>query len=344
MKFTIERNELVSKLQDIQGIAESNPSMPILGHALISIDNGSSSLMATNLTTSVMQQLKLISDDAGKFCIPAKKLLEIVRELDKPISFEKKDNWITIKSDKHKFKIACLPAEQYPTLPTFEEEITLTLKGDVFAGMLDRTEFAAPEKDQRVFLNSLLFHLKTNATITIVSTNGQRLSLIRKKLPIAVTEEKKYIVPKKSVQDLAKILDGKNDVTIRINKKTAVFETVEKTLVSQLLEGSYPDYEKVLPKDHDKVITVKKAELLKAIKLASIISGDSSVVIELSKNTITISAKQKELGETNSPIDIQYEGDALTLGVNAKYLMEALSVVESDDAILKFKEALYPVL
>ncbi len=346
MKFTIENDELRSKLRDAVGIIDGASTDLPYAHALLDVSNGSSKITASNLDTTIIQPVKLESDEAGRILLPAKKLFELVEQLDKPVTFEQKKEGgqVTIESGKHKFKINCADANTYPSLPEIKEELTVTIAGKLMAYMISKTDYAAPEKDTRQMLNSILMHIKPNATITLAATDGHRLSLIRKKTEITVESELKYIIPIKSAEYLSKIIDKDKPLTIQLSNNMASFETNAKKYMTKLLEGAFPDYERIIPKDHDKVIIIPKAEMLKAAKIASIMSTDNAIILNLAKDQITVSGRQKEIGGTTSTIETAYEGEELQIAINSKYLIEVLKVIESGNVVLKFKEKLAPVL
>lgn len=345
MQFQIEKDELLRKLSDTIKIVENTSAVGVTNHALIIVNNGSSQVMATNMDTTIIQNLTLTADAPGKVCVPAKKLLDMTRELDKPLTCELKDSTLKLKSGNHKFNLQCLDPESFPVMPEFTEDISMILEGKVLLAMIEKSDYAAPEKDARIILNSVLFHLKTNGSLTLAATDGHRLSLVRKKIPVPVETEAKYIMPIKAVAYLTKMIKPERQVTIRLNKNLASFMFDGKTLITKLLEGSFPSYESIIPKENDKVITgVDKGELTKALKLAIIISGEKGVVLALTKNKLTIAAKDNDLGNSSTEIAIAFDGEDMTLALSAGFLLDALEVTESDTVTIKIKDPVSPVL
>ena len=350
MKLKIQKEDIQHALQSIQGIVDKKTTMPILSHFLLKADK-EASIMATDLDIALKEPLKAEIIKKGSLCIPARKLFEIAKEVDGEISLETQDNnWIKVTSGKSTFKLMGLPEEDFPALPEMEKSEELKISADTLKTMIEKTIYATGESDTRYTLNGLLMHfkpVKNKIELKVVGTDGHRLSVIAVEIEGKLSEEKKLILPKKAAMELRKLIEGSSDnITIYINKNHMFFSTDHIVLTSRLIEGTYPNYEQVVPKDNDKKIIIDKLTFLKALRRTSIMSRErtNAVRLDLEDTKITLISMNPDIGEAREELEAQYKGEPMSVGYNARYLMDILQAMEGESVSLELQEPLSPTL
>jgi DNA polymerase-3 subunit beta len=350
MKLKVKREEIQDSLQSIQGIVDKKSTMPILSHFLLKA-NETASLMATDLDIALKGPVKADILEKGSLCIPARKLFEIAREVEGDILLESQDNnWIKATSGKSTFKLMGLPEEDFPALPEVSKSEEMTIKAEILKDMIDKTVYATGESDTRYTLNGLLFHLipqKKNIELKIVGTDGHRLSVIAVKIEGKLSEEKKLILPKKAAMELKKLIEGRTgSITLYIAKNHIFFSIDDVILTSRLIEGTYPNYEQVIPKGNEKKVVVDKMTFLKALKRTSIMSREktNAVRFDLEAGKITLISMNPDIGEAREELEAQYKGDQMTVGYNARYIIDILQAMEGESVHIELQEPLSPSL
>jgi DNA polymerase-3 subunit beta len=350
MKLNIQKEAIQNALQRIQGIVDKKTTMPILSHFLLKA-NKTASLMATDLDIALKGPVQAEILEKGSLCIPARKLFEIAREVEGDISLEtQENNWIKVTSGKSTFKLMGLPEEDFPSLPEMSRSEELTIKAETLKVMIEKTVYATGESDTRYTLNGLLMHFKPKKKtieLRIIGTDGHRLSAILMSLEGKISEEKKLILPKKAAMELRKLVEGSSDnVTIYINKNHIFFKTDNIVLTSRLIEGTYPNYEQVIPKNNEKRIIIDKIAFLKALRRTSIMSRErtNAVRVDMEPGKITLISMNPDIGEAREELNAQYKGEQMTVGYNARYLIDVLQAMEGETVSLELQEPLSPTL
>jgi DNA polymerase-3 subunit beta len=350
MKLKIQKEDIQHALQNIQGIVDKKTTMPILSHFMLKV-NDTASIMATDLDIALKGPLKAEILQKGGLCIPARKLFEIAREVEGEILLEAQDNnWVKVTSGKSTFKLMGLPVEDFPALPEVSKSEELTIKAETLKNMIEKTIYATGESDTRYTLNGLLLHFitkKNSITLKMVGTDGHRLSVIAEQLEGDLAEEKKLILPKKAAIELKKLLEGSTDtITIYIDKNHLFFGTDDIMLTSRLIEGTYPNYEQVVPKNNDKHVIIDKVAFLKALKRTSIMSRErtNAVRLDLESGKITLISMNPDIGEAREELAAQYKGDQMSIGYNARYVMDILQAMGSESVQIELQEPLSPSL
>jgi DNA polymerase-3 subunit beta len=348
MKLKIQKDAIQHSLQSIQGIVDKKTTMPILSHFLLKV-NKTASLMATDLDVALKGPLNAEIIQKGGLCIPARKLFEISREVEGDILLEaQENNWIKVTSGKSTFKLMGLPAEDFPALPEMSKSEELSVKAETFKDMIEKTIYATGESDTRYTLNGLLFHFipkKNKIDFKIVGTDGHRLSTIYIQLDGSLSEEKKIILPKKAAMELKKLLEGcEGNISIYIDKNHVFFNTDDVILTSRLIEGTYPNYEQVIPKNNEKHVAIDKTALLKALRRTSIMSRErtNAVRLDLEEGKVTLISMNPDIGEAREEVAAQYKGEQVTVGYNARYMLDILQTMEGDVVQLELQEPLSP--
>lgn len=350
MKITISRDQLKEKLSMLQGVTGKATTMPILSHCLMAATKEGITLTATDLTISLKEQLTAKVEREGAACIPARKFYEIISESDSDIVLEttKEGTSLEIRSGKSRFRVSCLPANEFPNWPEAGRGGTITLTAADLADMIDKTIYAAGETDTRYTLNGLLFHLQPSGNkITMVGTDGHRLALINKEIDLAGWDETRAIVPKKALSELNKLMDGKQDVACSISKNHILFEVPGASVLATLIEGTYPNYETIIPHNDTHAIHINKAMLIKAIKKVSIMAreGTKGISVEVADQKMTLTSSNPELGEATDEIPAEHIGpEPIKIGFNAKYLLDAASAFTEESMTIALESALSPAL
>lgn len=351
MKLRIEKEELQKALQNIQGIVDKKTTMPILSHFMLKVDKTESSIMATDLEIALKGPVDAEIIEKGSLCIPARKLFEIVKEVDGDILLESQENnWLRITSGKSTFKLMGLPEEEYPTLPQMTKAEDLNIDAGAFKNMIEKTVYATGESDSRYTLNGLLIHLvpgKKTTEIIMVGTDGHRLAIISNKIAGDVSEEMKLILPKKAAMELRRILEtSSGDITLHLDKNHIFFTIGDIVLTSRLIEGNYPNYDQVIPKSNEKEVIIDKVTCLKALRRTSIMSRErtNAVRFDIEPGKITLISINPDIGEAREEIAAQYKGEQVSIGYNARYLMDAIQAMDGESIRFEIQEPLSPTL
>jgi DNA polymerase-3 subunit beta len=348
MKFTVSKTEMQKKLSDIQGIVEKRNTMPVLSHFLLNASENDSYIIATDLETTLREPLHIEVETDGRLCVPAKKLFEIVKEAEEDLSFESTaDHWLEVKSGNSNFKLACLPADEFPAWPELGEAEDISVESETLLNMIEKTIYSAGDNDNKYTLNGLLFHLKPDkGRLRLVGTNGHRLAAASKQVETEVKEERQLIVSKKAVSEVRRLLGMEEKVRILMGKNHALFCVGNVQFLTRLIEGTYPAYEMVIPKANGKKASAERDAFMKALNRVSIMSKEVShaVRLDLAEDLITLSSSDPNLGKAKDEVAADYKGDELTIAFNARYLLDALKVMTSDKVILELADPLSPTL
>lgn len=348
MKLSISKEEIQEKLSNIQNIVEKKNTMPILSHFLLDAGKNDAHIAATDLQVAVKEPLKATVRGEGKLCIPARKLFEIVREAEGEITIESEDEQrIKIMSGKSRFRLSCLPASEFPAWPAMESAEEVGFTTATLADMIDKTIYSAGETDTRYTLNGLLLHIKPNdRNLTVVGTDGHRLAIITKGLEKTSKDEKKVILPRKAATELKKFFGGAETFSAVLGKNHMLFKIGAVSFLARLIEGSYPDYEKVIPLSNKKAITFDREIFLRALRRVSIISREHSnaIKMDISNGLLVISSSNPDIGEASDEINVEYNGEPLTIGFNARYLMDSLNAMTSGKVVFTLNDSLSPTL
>ncbi|MFN3395506.1 MAG: DNA polymerase III subunit beta [Thermodesulfovibrionales bacterium] len=346
MKITVSKEEIQDKLQNIQNIVDKKNTMPILSHFLLDTEEQKAFIYATDLQLAIKEPVEATVQRPGKMCIPAKKLLEIVRELEGDITLDSEDGqWVKGISGKSRFRLACLPSSEFPAWPGIETEEEIVFNSDDLVEIIERTIYSAGEADTRYTLNGLLFHIKPGGVINVVGTDGHRLTLIIKETGHNIKEEKRLIIPRKAASEIGKFVNGVESISFKIGKNHVLFKIAETDFLVRLIEGTYPNYEQVIPRN-DKVLKLKREDFLKTLKRVSIMSREKSnaVKMDISDGLLVISSSNPDLGEARDEIGVEYSGDALEIGFNARYIIDSLLAMKGDIVSFALHDQLSPSL
>lgn len=347
MKFICKRSDLMHGVQTVINAVSNRNTLPILSNILFETDENSLLLSTTDLEVSIKCTIPAEITDSGSTTIPAKRLFEIVRELpDKNITLSINDNHlVTLICEKSTFKLNGLPKDEYPILPKVKKDKGFELSKTTFQNMIKKIIFAVSTDETRYVLNGVLFSVEEN-NLLMVSTDGHRLSLYNENLEKNPNQKFNHIVPSKALQELNKILDDEGDVNIQLNDNQIIFSTSDIVLMSRVIDGQFPNYEQVIPKQSDKRIEVDAAQLLSATRRVSLMASDksNSVKYAISQGKMLITANTPEVGEAEEEIDVDYTGDNISVAFNAKYILDVLKNIGTEKSSLELTTNLNPGL
>lgn len=358
MKLRISRDELLTALQRVQGVVEKRNTMPQLSNILLEAKPEGVDVTATDLEIGMRGLYKATVQEPGAVTLSARKVFEILKELPAgDIELAVGDNnWATIRCGKSQFKIVGLPSSDYPALPSIEREGLTPLTGAGLLELIRKTLFAVGDNDARYILNGLLVTLlagEKKTTLRLVGTDGHRLALAEQDLPTAsgkdAPKEIKAIIPKKAAFEMRRLLEeGDGEPLIGFTKNLMIFRKSGLLLTSRLMEGNYPNYQQVIPKekDQDKKVSVARVELEGALRRVAVLSRDKTNAVKLTLATgkMTLFSSNPDFGEATEELPAQYKGETLTTGFNARYLLDVLSVMDGDAVSIQMDNPLSPCL
>ena len=341
MELVVRKNDLLRELQLFQGIVERKNTIPILANVLMEAKGDQVELLATDLEVGLRSRCGASVSKSGALTLPAKKLYEIVKALpDTDVRIEQDSTSVTVAADRFDSKMQTLPREDFPTVPDATGQGLLSLSGSVLRTMIARTQFAITGEDTRYFLNGAQLVLKPES-MTLVATDGHRLALVTVPRAGAASEtETKVILPKKTLMELAKLLDGDVEVRYEHGENHLFFHVGDRLLISRKIDGQFPAYERVIPKGNDKRVEFERDRLTNAIKRVALLSNERSRAVKLAidKGKVEVTSSSPEFGEAREQLSVEYAGPPLQICFNAQYVLDFVNVVETDGVALELKD------
>ncbi len=350
MKFTINKEQMITGLQAVQNIVGSRTTLPILSNVLLNVEGGKLELTATDLDVTVGCAVEASVKKAGAITLPVKKLFGIVRELgSSELEFEVDErNACKLKAGSSYYKINGLPAEEFPPMPKFDEKQKIVLGQERVKGILKKTSFAVSTDETRYVLNGILFSFKDHK-MTLVATDGRRLALVDEELEANAVNQSEFIVPTKAIGELNRLLQEKGEVEIKYSENQAAFslkgeEGISIQVITKLVEGNYPNYKQVIPGEAGERIALAREEFLQALRRAEIMTSEksNSVKLAFSRNNLAITANTPEVGEARESMAVNYKGKDLAIAFNPGYLMDPLKALDNDEVFLEVTDELSP--
>ena len=341
MKFNTTKDVFLKGLQTVQTAISSKSNLPILSNILIEAMEDRIILTTTDLDIGITSTMPIKPSITGSITIPAKKFIDIIKELPEKSEISisvKKNNMVNIDCDKNTFKVMGLPKEEFPQLPEFKNKDVIVLEQAKLKKMLRMTAFAISHDETRYVLNGVLFVVKPSV-LRLVATDGRRLAMIEEKMQLPKAMERKFIVPTKAVNELDKILSDDGEVKITIGENQILFDAGPTRLVSRLVEGEFPNYEQVIPKEVKDKVALSRDGFLAAIKRVALFTNPDSmaVKIDLGKDKAILSKSTPYLGEARVEVDAEYKGKDISVGFNPDYLIDLLK--NTDQETLHFELA-----
>ena len=341
MELVVRKTELLRELQLFQGIVERKNTIPILANVLIEAKGDEVRMLATDLEVALRSRCAASVTKGGSLTLPAKKLYEIVKALpETDVRIEEDKNGVKVAADRFDSRMQTLPREDFPTLPDATGKARATLPRAALKEMVAKTQFAITGEDTRYFLNGAKFVLKPDS-ITLVATDGHRLALVDVTHKVGVSDEVGVILPKKTLLELGKLLaEGEGDVLFESGENHLFFDVGGRMLISRMIDGQFPAYERVIPKNNDKTIDFERERLTSAVKRVALLSNERSraVKFDIAKGKVNVTSSSSEFGEAREEIPVDFTGAPLTISFNAQYVLDFLNVVETDSVQLSLKD------
>ncbi len=343
IELTLPRNDLLNPLQSIIGAIERRQTMPMLANVLIRSDGHDLELTATDLEITLRAKSPGNGAAEGSAVLPARKLLDICKNLpdDKDVQIQADHEKAVIKAGKSRFTLVCLPPEDFPEQ---EEDkgasIRFTLDSSILAELVAHTAFSMAHQDVRYYLNGLMLELGASL-IRAVATDGHRLAYAESPVSLDVGESQQVIVPKKGVVELQRWLDGdEGELEITLSANSIRIESATRTLVSKLIDGRFPDYNRVIPELADNVGVLDRVVFREALQRAAILSNEKyrGIRLILDQDSLTLQAHNSEQEEAQEELPMEYDGARLEVGFNVQYLMDICNTIDNDTLELSIQD------
>lgn len=339
MKFTISRDQLLPALQQIVSVIEKRQTMPILANVLMVIDNGRLTLTGTDTEIQVVSKLALESDGVnGELTVPARKFLDICRLLPSgaDIKFELQDDKAKLSSGRSRFSLSTLPADNYPEFKESEFQYQLLLNAGKFKKGLDKTLFCMANQDVRYYLNGLLLHV-SNSKLKLVASDGHRLAIFEDDIGQATGHEVRIILPRKAVQELSRLLDdAEAELNIQFSANHIKLYYKDVVFSSKLIDAKFPDFGKVFNQAFMSPLLIQKQLLRDALTRVAVLSNEKykGVTFDIAGDVLKLSTHNPEHDEAEEEIIIDYQGQALSISFNAQYMLDAVSNLDTEMAVM----------
>jgi len=340
MRFTISREKLLEGLQAVTPAVPAKTTLPVLANLLVETTERGIRLSATDLDIAVSTEVVADVETAGAITIPAKKLSEIVRELPpSPVKIGASgEQRITLECGRSKFKLLGLPRDEFPTFPSVRFQDAWRVKSGELQKLIHHTAFAVSTEESRPILNGVLWELRDDK-MRMVATNGHRLAKMEVPVTASTAPSSDLIVPPKALEQIKRLFPAEEELEIARGDNHLGFRSPFTSVFTRLVEGPYPNYEQVIPKDNDRYCLADKAALTSALKRMSVIASDQTHRIKMSFNSgmLKFSVTTPDLGEAQDELPVQYTGDQLDIGFNATYMLEILRYMPTEQVRLTFK-------
>jgi len=337
MKLSAARDVLLKPLQAVIGVVERRQTMPILSNILLVAKNGQLSVTATDLEVELVAKTDVEVESGGEITVSGRKLLDICRALpdgatvDVSVSGEK----LNVRSGRSKFALATLPAAEFPSVEDVKASQTISVAQEVLGRLIEKTHFSMAQQDVRYYLNGMLLesggsHLRT------VATDGHRLALCQAELDGAKLDEQQVIVPRKGVLELQRLLSGEGTVDIVLGANHIQIELDGIRFTSKLIDGRFPEYDRVIPKDSSNELSAGREVLRGALQRTAILSNEKyrGIRLIIRSGAVVLQAHNPEQEEAEEELEVSYTGDDIEIGFNVNYLLDAIGAVDSEDVAL----------
>jgi DNA polymerase III subunit beta len=343
MKFTIQREAFLKPLQQVIGVVERRQTLPVLGNVLVNAGKKSIKLTATDLEVELQAQLALPVTETGDITLPARKPLDICRTLpeEAELDISVKDERALVRSGKSRFTLSTLPASEFPVIDKIKSARRFSMPQNELHALIERTAFAMAQQDVRYYLNGLMLE-PSGKLLRAVATDGHRLAMCQMAVDIGDSGDQQVIVPRKGVQELHRLLaDSDAPVALELGSNHIRITTEDLRFTSKLIDGRFPDYQRVIPKNADKQLLVNRELLRQALTRTSILSNEKyrGIRLDISNNNIKIQAHNPEQEEAVEEIDANYSSENIVVGFNVTYVLDVLNVLDSDTVEIYLNDA-----
>lgn len=354
MKFTIDRGGLLKALTHVQSVVERRNTIPILANVLLRADEAGVELAATDMDISVVEKVAADVGQQGTTTVSAHTLFDIVRKLEEGAQVElgggTEEGQLALRSGRSTLKLATLASEDFPAMTDDDMPHSFALSADGLRRLIDRTRFAISTEETRYYLNGIYLHAveaEAGKVLRAVATDGHRLALMEVPLPDGADGMPGIIVPRKTVNELRKLIDEcENDIAISLSETKIRFAVDGIVLSSKLIDGTFPDYDRVIPDANDKYLEVSCKRFERAVDLVSTISTEKSraIKLSLSDNSLVLSATSPDAGSATEELEVEYDDGELEIGFNSKYLIDITQQINGDSARFALSDSASPTL
>ena len=346
MRFSINRDDLLKPLQAVHGVVERRQALPILSNVLLRAADGVLSLTGTDTEVELVARTPVDDMEPGDITVPARKFLDICRSLpgSGQVQFAVDGDRVSVKCGRSRFTLASLPSADYPSTDKLTDASRVKISPSVLKRVIDLTQFAMAQQDVRYYLNGMLFEVD-GMVLRTVATDGHRLALAEGEIePIGNVEGRQLILPRKAVLELAKIVASAGDtLELAIGANAVQLEAGDIVFTSKLIDGKFPDYQRVIPDrdSSDKVVKADRESLRQSLQRAAILSNEKyrAVRLCLDAGQVTVVASNPEQEEAEDAVEVDYEGESIEIGFNVSYLIDALSNIPSDGVRILLTDA-----
>lgn len=344
MQFTIEREALLKPLQLVAGVVERRQTLPVLSNVLLVVDGDRLSLTGTDLEVELIGRIGL--EDAaedGEITLPARKLMDICKSLPESavLTVRIEDGKALVRSGRSRFTLSTLPATDFPSIDESAPAMRFNVSQVKLCRLIDKVSFAMAQQDVRYYLNGMLLEMN-QGSLRGVATDGHRLAMSTMQADIDHQERYQVIVPRKGILELSRLLGEVDElVTITLGSNHLRVTTSDFTFTSKLVEGKFPDYERVLPRGGDKIVLADRLDLRNALSRAAILSNEKyrGIRLMLSDNLVRLQANNPEQEEAEEELAVDYQGSALEIGFNVSYLLDVMNVLDRENIKMTLADA-----
>lgn len=335
MRFVISREALIKPLQLVAGVVERRQTLPVLSNILLVVENDQLAMTGTDLEVELIGRVQLNEPgQSGSITVPARKLMDIVKSLpdDAHIELELSGQKMVIKAGRSRFTLSTLPAAEFPNVEDSPQAMQLTLSQSDLRTLIDQTGFSMAQQDVRYYLNGMLLEVKSGS-LRSVATDGHRLATAWAEASVGDDSTHQIIVPRKGILELARLLQGgDNPVTLVIGANHIRANVGDFTFTSKLVDGKFPDYQRVIPRNGDKIMLGDRQELRQVFSRIAILSNEKyrGVRLSLAEGNLQVMANNPEQEEAEESLAVDYQGPTLEIGFNVNYLLDVLSILNSD--------------
>lgn len=352
MKLTLDRTALLRTLGHVQSVVERRNTIPILSNLLIDARQGQVSFAATDLDIEVIETLSVAAGQPGSVTAPAHMLYEIVRKLpegaDVQLTHTGDDPRLILSSGRSRFQIASLPKDDFPAMPASDLPHAFSLEAAALKRLIDRTRFAISTEETRYYLNGIYWHaIAEQGLMRSVATDGHRLARAEAPLPKGAEGMPGIIVPRKAIQEVRRLLeDAESAVEIALSDSKIRFEIDGVVLTSKLIDGTFPDYERVIPQTTGHIVSFDASQLKAAVDRVAAVSTERAraVKLALEGEKLTLTVNNPDSGSASEELSVGYEGPAIEVGFNAKYLLDIMDQLIGNEARLHISDAQSPTV
>jgi DNA polymerase III subunit beta len=343
MKFSAPRETLLEPLQAVIGVVERRQTMPVLANILINADETTGlSVTATDLEVELVASVDVMVEKGGEITVPGRKLLDICRALPDGamLSFALSGDKVTVRSGRSRFTLSTLPASEFPTVEDIKAQQRVNLPQSLLRRLIEKTQFSMANQDVRYYLNGMLLEI-AGAIVRSVATDGHRLALCELTIDGVDSTPQQVIVPRKGVLELHRLIGDDGDCTLEIGTNHLRVALDRIRLTSKLIDGRFPDYERVIPKESEAPMLADRVQLADGLNRIRILANEKykGVRVELKPGSVTVQAHNPEQEEAEEEIEVQYDGAAMEIGFNVEYLIAALRALDAEAVRLEFRDA-----